>query len=358
MLQRILVLNPGSTSTKLAIFENELEREAVSLSHSNAELIQFKEIVDQREFRERVVIEWLRSQNIKLGSLTAIVARGGLLAPLVGGTYRINELMVRQLEQGIYGKHAANLGALIASHLGQELNIPAFVVDPVAVDEFTSLARLSGTPGIERRSLFHALNQKASAKKTAQLLGRAYEDLNLIVAHLGGGISIGVHRRGKVIDVNEALTGEGPFSPERTGSLPTTALVRYFFEQSASKEELIRRFTGKSGWVAYLGSNDSRLVVQKIQAGDKKALFYFQALAYQIVKEIGRCSTVLGGRVDQIILTGGLAFTAELVRAIQKRVQFIAPLTVLPGENEMEALALGALRVLQGLEPAQDYKGR
>ncbi|NLJ81271.1 MAG: butyrate kinase [Firmicutes bacterium] len=354
-MHKILVLNPGSTSTKIALFENLVQAKVTCLPHSSQELARFREIADQRSFRKEVIIRWLHAENINLASFTAIAARGGLLAPLEGGTYRINLNMIRQLEAGVHGKHAANLGALIAADLGEMLGIPMFIVDPVVVDELQPPARISGTPGIERRSVFHALNQKASAKKTALLLDRPYEQLNLIVAHLGGGISVGAHQKGRVIDVNEALTGEGPFSPERTGSLPTTALVRYFFKHKAAPEKLIREFSGRSGWVAYLGTNDSRLVEKKIDSGDQNALFYFEAMIYQIVKEIGRNSAVLCGKVDQIILTGGLAHTPRLVEKIKEHVQFIAPVTVLPGENELEALAWGALRVLTGLEPARDY---
>lgn len=353
----ILAINPGSTSTKLAVYSNEWLWKSTSLHHTNADLATFKEIVDQREFREKLIIAWLQEEEIKLDSLTAIVARGGLLAPLVGGTYYVNSLMVKDLETGSYGKHASNLAALIAYDLGNSLSIPAFIVDPVVVDEFIPLARFSGCPAIERKSIFHALNHKASAQKAAHFLEHPYEELNLIVAHLGGGISVGAHRRGQVIDVNNALTGEGPFSPERTGSLPTNALVNYFFEHGSGKTELLREFVGKSGLVAHLGTNDLRLIVSKIAAGDQLAKFYLQAMAYQIAKEIGRISTVLKGIVDGIVLTGGLAHSNELVSAIKQRTEFIAPLIVLPGENELEALSLGALKVLTGQEMAREYVG-
>lgn len=357
-MQIILVINPGSTSTKLAVYQDYEQIRSVSLHHSTEELAQFKDIVEQRSFRERVITDWLIFADIKLASLTAIVARGGLLAPMEGGTYLINPLMVEQLEREIYGKHASNLAALIAFDLGRRLEIPSFIVDPVVVDEMEPVARISGTPGIERLSIFHALNQKASAQKAAKILGRPYGELNLIVAHLGGGISIGVHQRGKVIDVNNALSGEGPFSPERTGSLPTTSLIDYFFAEKKSKEALVRLFCGKSGTIAYLGTNDLREIIKRIEAGDAHALFYCQAMAYEIAKEIGRCSTVVCGKVDQIILTGGLAFNPGFVQEIQQYVEFIAPLTILPGENELEALALGALRVLKKEEPAKHYLGK
>lgn len=357
MEQLILVINPGSTSTKLAVYQNDQLVQATSLHHTSEELSEFGEVVDQREFRERLIVAWLKEQGLELSSLTAIVARGGLLAPMVGGTYYVNELMVRQLEQGAYGKHAANLAGLIAFDLSRALDIPAFIVDPVVVDELIPIARFSGCPSIERRSIFHALNHKASAQKAADLLERPYNELNLIVAHLGGGISVGAHRQGQVIDVNNALTGEGPFSPERTGTVPTGAMVNYFFNHGYTKPDLIRKYVGKSGLVSHLGTNDLRVIVQRIKDGDERAKFYFQAMAYQIAKEIGRISSVLKGIVDGIVLTGGLAHSPDLVNEIKQHVEFIAPLIVLPGENELEALAFGALRVLTGQEIAREYVG-
>ncbi|MDI9439338.1 MAG: butyrate kinase [Bacillota bacterium] len=351
----ILVVNPGSTSTKLAIYRNEVQIRTTSLHHSNQDLARFSDIVDQKEFRERVIVEWLEAEGVELSSLTAIVARGGLLAPIPGGTYRINELMVQDMAQGRYGKHASNLAGLIAYDLSKRLSIPGFIVDPVVVDELEPVARISGHPSLERISIFHALNQRANGRKAAALLGKPYEELNLIVAHLGGGISVGAHRKGRVVDVNNALSGEGPFSPERVGSLPTHALVNYFFEHGCTKAELMKEFVGRSGLVAHLGTNDSREIVARMQQGDEQAQFYFQAMAYQIAKEIGRISTVLCGIVDQIVLTGGLAHSPELVEEIRPRVEFIAPLLVLPGENELEALALGALQVLLGEASAKEY---
>lgn len=358
MAERILVINPGSTSTKLAIFEHDQEPTSTSLHHGSAELAKFSEIAQQRSFRQKLIVDWLASERITLNSLTAIVARGGLLAPIPGGTYLINGKMIEDLEQGIYGKHASNLAALIAHELASDLEIPAFIVDPVVVDEMLPVARISGNPHIKRQSIFHALNQKASAKKTAQLLGRNYEELTMIVAHLGGGISIGAHQKGQVIDVNNALTGEGPFSPERAGGLPTDDLVKFFFANSYSKSEALKLFAGQSGLVGHLGTNDSRKIVTRMQAGDGKARFYFEAMCYQVAKEIGRLSAVLSGNIDQIVLTGGLAYSSELVEQIRIRVEFIAPITVLAGENELEALAFGALRVLDGHEKALTYFGK
>lgn len=351
----ILVINPGSTSTKLAVYRDEKPVHITSLHHSAEELAPFRDIAEQKEFRQQVIIQWLEEVGVALESLTALVARGGLLAPIPGGTYRINVLMVSHMAEGRYGKHASNLGALIAFDLSRRLNLPAFIVDPVVVDELEPVARISGHPKLQRISIFHALNHKAIGKKAAALLGRPYEELNLIVAHLGGGISVGAHRRGRVVDVNQALSGEGPFSPERVGSLPTTALVNYFFDHNWTKAELMRQFVGRAGLVAHLGTNDSRAIVQRMREGDAQAQFYFGAMCYQIAKEIGRASTVLCGKVDQIVLTGGLAHSPELVAEVKPMVEFIAPVLVLPGENELEALALGALRVLRGEEKAKDY---
>ena len=355
MDQIILVINPGSTSTKLAIFKNDVQTHATSLSHSSQDLAGYSDIVEQKGFREEVILKWLEKEGIALESLTAIVARGGLLAPIQGGTYNINDTMIEQLAEGRYGKHASNLAALIAYGVSKPLGIPAFIVDPVVVDEMQSVARISGNPKIERICIFHALNQRASAKKVAAQMGKGYDELNLIVAHLGGGISVGAHQQGRIVDVNQALSGEGPLSPERVGSVPTNGLVHYFFDHDFTKSELLREFVGRSGLVAYLGSNDSREIVRRIQQGDEKAEFYYEAMCYQIAKEIGRISAVFCGIVDQIVLTGGLAYSTELVERVKQRVEFIAPVTVMPGENELEALALGALRVLTGDEEARDY---
>lgn len=355
MDQIILVINPGSTSTKLAVFKNEVQTHATSLHHSSDELARFAEIVDQKEYREQVTEKWLEQEGIPMESLTAIVGRGGLLAPIPGGTYRINETMVEVMAAGSYGKHASNLGALIAYGLSSRLGIPAFIVDPVVVDELAPVARISGNPKIERISIFHALNQRANAKKAAERLGRPYHELNLIVAHLGGGISVGAHMQGRIVDVNQALSGEGPFSPERVGSVPTDALVHYFFDRGCTKAQLMRELVGRSGLVAHVGTNDSREIVARMQDGDEKAAFYYEAMCYQIAKEIGRISTVFCGIVDQIVLTGGLAYSPELVESVRERVEFIAPVTVMPGENELEALAFGALAVLRGDEEAKEY---
>lgn len=355
MQHLILVINPGSTSTKMALYKDDTEFKSTSVQHSREELALLESFQDQRDFRESLIMDWLNSEGISLGDLTAIAARGGFLVPLPGGTYGINAKMVDHLEQGVFGKHATNLAAPIAFDLSSSLGIPSYIVDPVVVDELMPEARISGVPGIERQSIFHALNHKASAKKTAKILRRPYEELNLIVAHLGGGISIAVHGKGKVIDVNNALSGEGPMSPERAGSLPTKSFIEYYFEYGGSKEELLKMLTAHSGLVAHLETNDLRVIKKKIKNGDGHAHFVFEAMCYQIAKEVGRIATVLRGIVDQIVLTGGLAYSDELIAYLHDRIGFIAPITVLPGENELEALALGVFNVLMGLEEVREY---
>lgn len=355
MQHLILVINPGSTSTKLALYRNTEQVNYVNLHHSNEELAPYNTIVDQRAFREELIERWLGEIGVPLSSLTTLVGRGGLLAPIPGGTYRVNETMVRQLEQAQYGSHASNLGALLAYDLSVRLNIPAYIVDPVVVDELMPVARKTGLPQIMRRSIFHALNHKANAKRLAVELGRRYDELNLIVAHLGGGISVGAHARGQVVDVNNALSGDGPFSPERSGSISPRVLIDYYFHTGMTKAEIMRKLIGNSGLVAHLGTNDGREIERRIEEGDLASRLCLEAMAYQVAKEIGKMSAVLSGEVDRIILTGGLAYSALLVSEICKRVEYIAPVRVLPGENELEALAFGAWRVISGEEQARDY---
>lgn len=357
MSHRLLVINPGSTSTKIAIFENERPLLEQTIYHSAEELEDFPRIVDQYQFRKDIILENLHSQGINLNKLSAVVARGGLLKPIPGGTYGVNDLMIEDLIKGVQGQHASSLGGLIAREIANLFNIPAYMVDPVVVDELCPEARISGMPDISRRSIFHALNQKAVARIAAAELDKDYNEANFIVAHLGGGISVGVHYRGRVVDVNNALHGEGPFSPERAGGLPVGDLVRLCYSGKYTQAELHRKLVGHGGLVAYLDTNDGRVVQQRVEAGDKKAELVYRAMAYQIAKEIGSCATVLKGHVDAIVLSGGLTYDRTyLVPWIEEKVAFIAPVKVYPGEFEMVALALGALRVLIGKEQAQEYK--
>jgi len=352
----ILTVNPGSTSTKIAVFNGEEEVFTRVISHSAEELKAYARIYDQYSFRKGLVMDTLTEQGIELESLDALVGRGGNMKPVVGGTYSINEQMLKDLEQGIMGQHPSNLGAVIVSEIAGSLGIPAYVVDPVIVDELEDIARISGMPEIERKAKDHPLNQKAAARRAAAELGREYRELNLLVAHLGGGISLGVHRNGRIVDVNNVLDGDGSFSPERSGGLPVGSLVELCFSGRYTKSEIMRKIVGGGGLTAYLGTNDGREVMKRIKAGDQYARLIYEAMAYQIAKEIGAGATVLKGKVDAIVLTGGMANDKELMGWIEERVEFIAPVKVYPGEMEMKAMAQGALRVLRGEEEVKEYR--
>ena len=352
---RILAINPGSTSTKIAIYDNEKEVFESTLRHSNEEIEKYDRIIDQYDFRKEVILTALSDNGINLTKLSAVVGRGGLLKPIKGGTYAVNEQMVADLKAAQMGEHASNLGGMIAQEIAHQLNIPAFIVDPVVVDELEPVARISGMPEIARVSIFHALNQKAVARRYSKEIDRPYDELNLIVAHLGGGISVGAHEIGRVVDVNNALDGEGPFSPERTGGLPVGDLAKLCYSGKYTHADIKKMIKGKGGLVAYLGSNDGREVVKMIENGDENAKLIFEAMAYQVAKEIGSCATVLKGKVDAIILTGGLAYGEMLTTWIKNRVSFISDVVIYAGEDEMSALALGGLRVLRKEEEAQIY---
>ncbi len=357
-MYRVLVINPGSTSTKIAVFEGNKELCGKTIRHSTEELAPYKNITDQYEFRKNKVLEALKEKDIPIESLHAVVGRGGLLKPIEGGTYKVNEKMIEDLKVGVLGEHASNLGGIIANEIAKLAgDIPAFIVDPVVVDEMDKLARYSGRPEIWRKSIFHALNQKAVARRYAAEIGKKYEELNLIVAHLGGGISVGVHRKGKVIDVNNALNGDGPFSPERAGGLPAWDLIEIALSGKYTRNELKKFLAGKGGIVAYLGINDMRKVQDEISKGNEEYREVYEAMAYQVAKEIGAGATVLKGEVDAIIITGGLAYDDEFfVPWLKERVGFIAKVVVYPGEDEMKALYEGAVRVLSGEEEAKIYE--
>lgn len=352
----MLIINPGSTSTKIAVYDNETPILVETLRHSSEELAPFKTIFDQYNFRKEVILKVLSEKGIDINSLSTVVGRGGLLKPIESGTYKVNSTMLEDLRSGGIVQHASNLGGVIANEIASGLNIPSYIVDPVVVDEMEEVARLSGVPEIPRRSIFHALNQKAVAKRYAKEKGVSYKDLRLIIAHLGGGISVGAHRDGRVIDVNNALDGEGPFSPERSGGLPVGDLIKLCFSGKYTLEELMKKIVGKGGLVAYLNTNDAREVEKMIEDGNKDAELVYKAMAYQVAKEIGYCAAALSGKVDAVILTGGLAYSSRLVEWISDRVSFIANVVVYPGEDEMLALAEGGLRVLRGEEKAREYK--
>jgi butyrate kinase len=353
---KLLVINPGSTSTKIGVYEDEKQVLDETLRHSSEEISQYSNIYAQFEFRKNVILDVLKEKHINTNTLNAVVGRGGLLKPIEGGTYSVNEIMLKDLKVGILGQHASNLGGIIANEIAKDLSIPAFIVDPVVVDEMEEIARISGIPEIERVSIFHALNQKAVAKRYANEFNKKYEEINVIVAHMGGGISVGAHKNGRVVDVNNALDGEGPFSPERSGGLPVGDLVKLCFSGKYTHDEIKKMINGKGGFVAHYNTNDARAVSEAMREGDKKAELLLKAMAYQIAKEIGKCAAVLSGKVDAIILTGGIAYGKEIVELIKERVDFIAPVVVYPGEDELLALAQGGLRVLKGEEKAKEYK--
>ncbi|KAB3527189.1 butyrate kinase [Alkaliphilus serpentinus] len=353
---RILTINPGSTSTKIAIFDNEKPVFEEVLRHSSEEIGQYKTIFDQYEFRKNVILEALNEKGMNLTKLDAVVGRGGLLKPIKGGTYTVDENMLKDLKVGVLGQHASNLGGVLAYEIATQLNIPSFIVDPVVVDEMDDVARISGMPEIERKSIFHALNQKAVARRAAKDFGKKYDEINLIVAHLGGGVSVGAHEKGRVIDVNNALDGEGPFSPERSGGLPVGDLAKLCFSGKYTHADIKKMITGKGGLVAYLGTNDARDVENMIKGGNKEADLIYKAMAYQVSKEIGSCAAVLKGKVDAIILTGGIAYDKTFTGWIKDSISFISQVLIYPGEDEMIALAEGGLRVLRGEEAAKVYE--
>lgn len=355
-LYRILVVNPGSTSTKVALFENERELFSVSESHSKEDLQPYPRIADQYSMRLRVIENSLETHGVGSMKIDAVAGRGGLLKPIPGGTYRVNDKMLDDLRKADRGEHASNLGGLIAHGLAQKFNTPAFIVDPVVVDELEPVARITGLPEIKRRSIFHALNQRAVAKKAARKLGRSYEKLNLIVAHMGGGISIGCHRKGRVVDVNNALDGDGPFSPERSGGLPVGQFAEMCFSGKYTYVEIKAKLTGKGGLIAHLGTNDIRKADEAVQSGNENAGLVLDAMVYQIAKEIGSAAAVLEGRVDAVVLTGGLALNKDLVQKLKRKIRWIAKVLVYPGEEEMRALATGVLEVLRNPELAKKYE--
>lgn len=351
----ILVINPGSTSTKLALFRNQLQINSETLRHDSAVLSQYSTIISQKDFRFQILESFLDQNRTSEVKFDAVVGRGGLLRPISSGTYRVNNIMIKDLEQARYGEHASNLGAILADAIARKVRCPAFIVDPVVVDELAPVARYSGHPVITRKSIFHALNQKSTARQAAMQIGKSYEQCRLIVVHLGGGISIGAHLNGQVIDVNNALDGDGPFSPERAGGLPAGDVIGLCFSGKYDEKTLRHMFVGEGGLVAYLGTHDLQEIKRKCKHHQKAAENILQAMVYQICKEIGAMSVVLQGQVDAIVITGGMAHSEDIASAIQKQISWIAQLILIPGEAEMEALAHGAYRVLTGEEKAKAY---
>lgn len=354
---RILAINPGSTSTKIAVFEDTNMKLSQTLRHSSEELAPFPRILDQYDFRKKIIIDFLQSQQIPLNSLDVIVGRGGLVKPIPGGVYRVNQIMIDDLKKEIMGEHASNIGGILAYEIAKDTGheTPSFIVDPVVVDELEPLARFSGIPELPRVSIFHALNQKAVARRYARETGIKYDDLRLIVVHLGGGITVGVHKCGKVVDVNNGLDGEGPFSPERSGTVPVGALAKLCFSGRYQLVDIRKKITGKGGIVAYLNTNSAVEVEERINSGDEQAKIVYEAMAYQISKEIGACAAVLNGKVDAILITGGVAYSDLLVDWIKERVSFIAKIVVYPGEDEMTSLAESVYFALLGEQEIKEY---
>lgn len=352
---RILAINPGSTSTKFAVYFGEECKLKKTLRHSIEDLSMYDNIIDQFEFRKGLIIDALLEEGFDVDKIKYIIGRGGLTYPLKSGVYLVSNRMLEHVKEGVYGQHASNLGPLIADYIA--LQIPgarAFIADPVVTDELEEIARFSGHPLFERRSIFHALNQKATARLHAKKIGRKYEKLNLIVVHLGGGISVGAHQKGRVIDVNNALDGEGPFSPERSGTLPAGQLIDLCFSKKYHQDEIRRMVLGEGGYVGYLGTNNALDVQKMAESGNDFARKIQDALGYQVSKAIGEMAVVLNGIVDAIILTGGLAYNDYLVNYITTKVEFISEVVVYPGEDELEALAINALRVATGeIEPLE-----
>lgn len=354
---RIIAVNPGSTSTKIAVYENETPILIKNITHTPEDLAPFKRIADQFEFRKKIICQVLKDAEIRMDLVQIIVGRGGLVKPIESGIYEVNERLREDLINPPSGaEHASNLGGLIAADLAK--NIPhskAYIANPVVVDEFDDIARYSGHPLLPRTSIFHALNQKAVARQHASSLMTKYEEMNLIVVHLGGGITVGAHKKGRVVDVNQGLDGDGPFSPERTGSLPVGSLIRLCYSGKYTEAEVLKMNKGEGGLIAYLGTNSAYDVEQRAKNGDQEAKKVFSAMAYQVAKEIGAMYAVLSGDVDGILITGGVAHSKWFVNEISERIHKMAPIHIYPGEDEMRALAFNGLRVIRGDAIAKEY---
>lgn len=355
MSVKSLIINPGSTSTKIGVFEDETLLFEETLRHSTEEIAQYASIVDQKDFRKNIILSLMKEKDFDMKSLNVIVGRGGMLKPIPGGTYAVTDDLLHDLKVGVQGQHASNLGGVLAREIGDSIGVPSYIVDPVVVDELMPMARYSGVPELPRTSVFHALNQKAVAKRYAKEKGVAYDSLNLIVVHMGGGVSVGAHEKGKVVDVFNALDGDGAFSPERAGAVPSGALIKMCFSGSYTEKEVYKKIVGNGGFNAYLNTNDMREVNKIVEEGNKEAEVIREAFILQVAKDIGSMACVLSGKVDQILITGGIAYNKYVTDRLTERAGFIAPITVYPGEDELLALAQGALRVLNGEEKAMEY---
>jgi butyrate kinase len=348
MSQRILVINPGSTSTKIAVYEDGVELFSEGMAHSAEEIGRYSCIADQIQFREAAIREVLTRRGFDLGSLACVVGRGGLLKPIPGGVYAVSDMMKYELQTARYGEHASNLGAPIADGLARELGIPAFIADPVVVDELSDLARIYGHKLFRKQSIFHALNQKAVARRWAAEHGKRYENIRLVVAHMGGGVSVGLHSLGRVVDVNNALNGEGPFSPERSGTLPAGALAKLCFSGTVTEKEVMKMINGQGGMVSLAGTNDMRVLEAGYNKGEPEATLIYNAFIYNVGKAIGALAAVAEGKLDGIVLTGGIAYGKPVQEGLARMCGWMAPVTVYAGEGELEALAAAGSRGLAG----------
>ena len=355
MAVKSLIINPGSTSTKIGVFEDETLLFEETLRHSTEEIAKYASIVDQKDFRKEIITNLLKEKNFDINSLNMVVGRGGMLKPIPGGTYAVTDDLLNDLKIGKQGQHASNLGGILAREIADSIGVPSFIVDPVVVDELCDIARYSGVPELPRTSVFHALNQKAVAKRYAKECGKAYDTMNLVVVHMGGGVSVGAHNNGRVIDVFNALDGDGAFSPERAGGAPSGALFKMCFSGKYTEKEVYKKFVGNGGFNAYLGTNDMRDVEKMVNDGDTKAKEIRDAFILQVSKDIGSMAAVLKGKVDRIIVTGGIAYDKGVVAGLKDACEWIAPFTVYPGEDELLALVQGGLRVVTGEEEAKVY---
>ncbi len=355
MSVKSLIINPGSTSTKIGVFEDETLLFEETLRHSTEEIAQYASTVDQKDFRKDIILNLMKEKDFDMKSLNVVVGRGGMLKPIPGGTYAVTDDLLNDLKIGRQGQHASNLGGILAREIADSIGAPSYIVDPVVVDELMPMARYSGVPELPRTSVFHALNQKAVAKRYAKEKGVPYDSLNLIVVHMGGGVSVGAHEKGKVIDVFNALDGDGAFSPERAGAVPSGALIKMCFSGKYTEKEVYKKLVGNGGFNAYLNTNDMREVNKMADEGNKEAEVIRAAFILQVAKDIGSMACVLNGKVDRILITGGIAYNKYITDCLTERAGFIAPVTVYPGEDELLALAQGALRVLNGEEKAMEY---
>ncbi len=355
MAIKSLIINPGSTSTKIGVFEDETLLFEETLRHSTEEISQYATIFDQKDFRKKIITDLLKEKNFDVNSLNMVVGRGGMLKPIPGGTYAVTDDLLEDLKVGVQGQHASNLGGILAREIADSIGVPSYIVDPVVVDELSPTARYSGMAEIPRGSIFHALNQKAVAKRYAAEIGKPYESLRLIVVHMGGGVSVGAHEDGKVVDVFSAFDGDGAFSPERAGGVPCGALVKLCFSGKYTEKEIYAKLIGKGGFNAYCGTNDMRDVEKKVQEGDKKAEEVREAFITQVAKDIGSMACVLQGKVDQILVTGGIAYDKAVVAGLKAKAEWISPMTIYPGEDELTALVQGGLRVMKGEEEVKVY---